>query len=215
MTLRRVVLAGATGLVGSAILEGLLADEAVATVHSLGRREAAAQHPKLTSHVVDFRALPEHPDADEVYLALGTTIKAAGSQGAFRTVDFDANLAVARGALAAGAKRCGLVSAVGADAQSAVFYNRVKGELEEALSALAFEGLVIVRPSLLLGDRAAIGQPRRPMERFGEAVGVAFGWLAPARYRPVSAAAVACVLLERVPVASGREILLRGGPGWL
>src|SRR5581483_6669242 len=79
-------------------------------------------------------ALPPLPPVDEVYLALGTTIKVAGSQAAFRAVDYDANLAVARAALAAGARRCGLVSAMGADAKSKVFYNRVKGELEEALA---------------------------------------------------------------------------------
>jgi uncharacterized protein YbjT (DUF2867 family) len=109
---RAVVLAGATGLVGRVILEGLLADASVASVHSLGRREPGVSHPKLTTYVVDFEALPPLPPVDEVYLALGTTIKAAGSQAAFRAVDFDANLSAARAALAAGARRCGLVSAM-------------------------------------------------------------------------------------------------------
>ncbi|HZI14004.1 MAG TPA: oxidoreductase, partial [Myxococcus sp.] len=101
---RAVALAGATGLVGRALLEGLLADEAVTAVHALGRRKLDTAHPKLTSHVVDFTALPPLPPVDEVYLALGTTIKVAGSQAAFRAVDFDANLAVARAARAAGAR---------------------------------------------------------------------------------------------------------------
>src|SRR5215204_7109444 len=128
-SLRVVALAGATGLVGRAVLKGLLADESVTAVHALGRREPGIIHPKLTPHVVDFKALPPLPPIDEIYLALGTTIKAAGSQAAFRAVDLDANLSVARAALAAGAKRAGLVSAMGADAKSSrVFYNRVKGE---------------------------------------------------------------------------------------
>jgi len=162
---RTVALAGATGLVGRSILEGLLADTSVQSVHVLARGKPRVVHARLTCHIVDFAALSPLPPVDEVYLALGTTIKVAGSQAAFRAVDFDANLAVARAAIAAGARRCGLVSAMGADAKSGVFYNRVKGELEEALAQLPFEGLVIARPSLLMGDRVALGQPERPLEK--------------------------------------------------
>jgi uncharacterized protein YbjT (DUF2867 family) len=205
-----VALAGATGLVGRAGLEGLLADESVAAVHALGRREPGIIHLKLTPHVVDFAALPPLPPLDEVYLALGTTIKAAGSQSAFRSVDFDANLACARAALAAGARRAGLVSAMGADAKSRVFYNRVKGEMEEALARLPFDGLVIARPSLLTGDRGALGQPKRPAERVATAVSRLLGPLVPANYRPVAAADVARALLARVPSARGRVVLLSG-----
>ncbi|HEX8149331.1 MAG TPA: oxidoreductase [Pyrinomonadaceae bacterium] len=203
-------MAGATGLVGRALLEGLLADASVAAVHALGRRAPGLSHPKLTPHVVNFAALPPLPPADEVYLALGTTIKAAGSQDAFRAVDFDANLSAARAALAAGARRCGLVSAMGADAKSRIFYNRVKGETEDALARLSFEGLVVARPSLLLGDRETLGQPRRPAERVGVAVGRILGPLVPANYRPIAAAAVARALLVRVPTALGRVVLLSG-----
>ena len=210
-TTRTVALAGATGLVGRSILEGLLADASVTAVHALGRRESGVAHPKLTSHVVDFGALPPLPPLDEVYLALGTTIKAAGSQAAFRSVDFDANLSVARAALAAGARRCGLVSATGADAKSRSFYNRVKGELEDALARLPFDGLVIARPSLLVGDRGALGQPRRTAERVATAVSKLLGPLVPANYRPVSAADVARALLARVPTSRGRVVLPSGG----
>src|SRR5688572_1122936 len=122
---RTVLVAGASGLVGRAILQGLLADDTVAAVHTLGRRPPGTQHPKLSAHTVDFGSLPPLPRVDEVYLALGTTIKVAGSQAAFRAVDLDANLAVARAAHAAGARRLGLVSAMGADSQSSLFYNRV------------------------------------------------------------------------------------------
>jgi uncharacterized protein YbjT (DUF2867 family) len=207
---RVVALAGATGLVGRAILEGLLADASVAAVHALGRREPGVAHLKLIPHVLDFGALLPLPPLDEVYLALGTTIKAAGSRDAFRAVDFEANLAVARAALAAGARRVGLVSAMGADAKSRIFYNRVKGEVEEALSRLAFEGLVIARPSLLVGDREGLGQPVRPAERAATAVSKLLGPLVPANYRPVAAAVVARALLARVPTVRGRLVLLSG-----
>jgi uncharacterized protein YbjT (DUF2867 family) len=210
MANRTVIVAGATGLVGREILQGLLADPSVAAVHSLGRRKPAAQHPKLTAHIVDFAALPALPRADEVYLALGTTIKVAGSQAAFRAVDHDANLAVATAALAAGVKKVGLVSAMGADAHSKVFYSRVKGELEDALAKMPFAGLVIARPSMLVGDREVLGQPTRQGEVLAAAVGKGVGFLIPANYKPIDASAVAKALLASVPSAKGRTVLLSG-----
>ena len=207
---RIVALAGATGLVGREILRGLVADASVSAVHVLGRRALDAGNPKVTSHVVDFRALPALPRLDEVYLALGTTIKAAGSRDAFRAVDYEANLAVAKAALAAGAKRAGLVSAMGASADSGVFYSRVKGELEDALAALSFEGLVIARPSILAGDRESLGQPVRRGEGIGLAVSRMLGPLIPRNYRSIAAADVARALLKSVPAARGRQVLLSG-----
>jgi uncharacterized protein YbjT (DUF2867 family) len=207
---RRVVLAGATGLVGDTILRALLADGSVAAVHTLGRRPSPVTHPRLIAHVVDFAALPPLAPVDEVYLALGTTIKSAGSQAAFRAVDFDANLAVARAALAAGARCAGLVSAMGADARSIFFYNRVKGDLEDVLATLPFEGLVIARPSLLLGDRTALGQAERPLERYAMIAMRAAAPFMPANYRPIAAAGVAQALLARVPTARGCMVLLSG-----
>ena len=209
-TTRTVALAGGTGLVGRSILEGLLAEDSVTSVHALGRRDPGIIHPKLTTHVVDFAELPPLPPLDEVYLALGTTIKVAGGQAAFRAVDFDANLAVAHAALAAGARHAGLVSAMGADRKSRVFYNRVKGELEEALARLSFECLVIARPSLLTGDREAIGQPKRPAEKVATAVSKLLGPLIPANYRPIAAADVAQAMLSSVPATRGRVVLISG-----
>ncbi len=210
MTQRTVLLAGATGLVGREILQGLLADPGVSAVHSLGRRAPAMRHSKLVTYIVDFAALPPLPPADELYLALGTTIKVAGSQAAFRAVDYDANLNVAQAALAAGVKKVGLVSAMGADARSKIFYNRVKGELEDALTQLPFEGLVIARPSLLVGDREVLGQPRRSGEVIGEAMARVLGFLIPADYKPSPASAVARALLTAVPNVEARNVLLSG-----
>ena len=206
---RLVALAGATGLVGREILRGLVADPSVTAIHVLARR-AIEPAPKVIPHVVDFRSVPALPRLDEVYLALGTTIKVAGSQEAFRAVDFDANLAVARAALAAGARRAGLVSAMGASAKSRVFYSRVKGELEHALAVLAFEGLVIARPSMLAGDRESLGQPVRRGEHIALAVSRLLGPLIPRNFRSVAAADVAGALLMRVPNARGRQIVLSG-----
>ncbi|ALN60907.1 hypothetical protein GLA29479_19 [Lysobacter antibioticus] len=210
MPSRTVILAGATGLVGREILAGLLADPSVTAVHSLGRRMPAEPHPKLTAHVVDFAALPALPLADELYLALGTTIKVAGSQAAFRAVDYDANLAVATAALAVGVRQVGLVSAMGADSNSKVFYSRVKGELEDALAKMPFEGMVFARPSLLVGDREVLGQPTRQGEVLGSALSKVVGFLIPANYKPIDASAVASALLSAVPSAQGRAVLLSG-----
>jgi uncharacterized protein YbjT (DUF2867 family) len=210
MSHRTVILAGATGLVGREILQGLLSDPSVSAVHSLGRRTPATQHPKLTAHVVDFAALPPLPPADEVYLALGTTIKVAGSQAAFRALDYDANLKVAQAALAAGVRKVGLVSAMGADARSRIFYNRVKGELEDALAQLPFEGFVIARPSLLVGDREVLGQPKRSGEVIGAAIARVLGFLIPANLQPIQASLVAQALLAAVPTAAARTVLLSG-----
>src|SRR5258708_20774695 len=146
---RTVALAGAAGLVGRKTLRGLVADPRVSALHVLARRAVAGGDAKVTAHIVEFTALPALPRIDEVYLALGTTIKVAGSQPAFRAVDYDANLAVARAALAAGAKRARLVSAMGARARSGIFYNRIKSKLEDALRVLPFDGPVTPRPSVL------------------------------------------------------------------
>lgn len=209
-TARRALLAGASGLVGQEILLALLADDTVGAVHVLARRPLRTAHPKLVVHVVDFTALPALPDIDEVYLALGTTIRVAGSQAAFRAVDVDASLAAAQAAAKAGARRLGVVSAMGADTHARVFYNRVKGELEEAVKALGFEAVVIARPSLLLGERGALGQAARPGERIGAMLAGILRPFIPADYRPITAVAVARALLAEVPRAQG-TIILRSG----
>lgn len=207
---RTALLAGATGLVGREILRGLLADDGVAAVHALARRPLSLTHPKLTVHLVDFASLPALPPADEVYLALGTTIQVAGSQDAFRAVDYAANLAVARAARAAGARRLGLVSAMGADAGSRVFYSRVKGELEQALRGLGFEGVAIARPSMLAGEREALGQPVRSGEQLALKVTRWLGPVIPRNYRSIQAKDVAAALLRSVPAVRGEQVLLSG-----
>ncbi|MGL4602750.1 MAG: NAD(P)H-binding protein [Iodobacter sp.] len=207
---RKVALAGATGLVGGYLLQGLLADDSIAEIHVLSRRTLNIRHPKLAVHVVDFKAIPPLPLLDEVYLALGTTIKVAGSQAAFRAVDFDANLAVALAARQSGASRLGLVSAMGADAHSRTFYSRVKGELEDALIKAEFGTLVIARPSLLLGNRASLAQPPRLAEKIAMAAGKFLGPFLPADYRPVEAASVASALLDYTPTTEGLKILTSG-----
>ena len=208
---RVVLVAGATGLVGQEILSALLADKTVAAVHCVGRRASGVTHPKLTSHVVELNALPTLPQVDECFIALGTTIKLAGSSAAFQAIDLHAVVAVASAALSSGAKKMGVVSAMGANAMSGVLYNRVKGEMELSLARMGFGSLVIARPSLIDGDRAALGQ----RERAGEGVGLLLARglrpLLPANYRAILARDVAHALIRAVQTAApGVTTLLSG-----
>lgn len=211
-------MAGASGLVGREILDAVSAADPDAAVHALVRRPLDVRYPGLSVHVVDFAALPQLPQIDDVFIALGTTIKVAGSQAAFRAVDFDAVVAVARAARARGASRIGVVSALGADATSAVFYNRVKGEMERAVAGLGYETVVFARPSLLLGDRDRLGQPARAGEQAGQWAMRWIGSVLPARWRAIAARDVACSLVDAVRTRGPgvhvlpSEALRRDGP---
>lgn len=185
------LLAGATGLIGRELAREWTGP---GVLHLLVRRplDPAGVAPQAQRvHVVDFTVLPELPRADEAYCCLGTTIKVAGSKAAFRAVDFDAVLAFARAAQRAGVQRFAVVSALGASPRSPGFYNRVKGEMEGALAGLGFASLVIVRPSLLAGDRATLGQPARTGERLALALTAPLAPLIPRAWRPIAATAVA------------------------
>ncbi|OIR00502.1 hypothetical protein GALL_173750 [mine drainage metagenome] len=207
---RRVVIAGASGLVGRCLLRGLLNDASVGEVHALGRRRLDLQHPKLRFYRSDFRTVPPLPPVDEVFLALGTMIKQTGSREGFRAVDFEATLAVAQAAMAAGARRIGVVSAMNADVGSSLFYCRVKGDMEAALSHLQPDALVIVRPSYLLGNRAELNQPVRYGEKIGLGLSLLLRPVLPLNYRPVEASQVADVLLTMVPTSHSKTIILSG-----
>ena len=195
---RKALLAGATGLVGSALLPLLCDSPRYDEVHVLVRRSGSAltPHAKARLHTVDFANLPQDlPPVDDVFIALGTTIKVAGSQAAFRQVDFDFVVNAARAARGAGATRLAVVSALGANAESRVFYNRVKGEMQATIATLGFESVTIAQPSLLLGDRAALGQPIRSGEVWGERLLKPIGWMIPKGMRPIRARDVAAALL--------------------
>jgi uncharacterized protein YbjT (DUF2867 family) len=186
--------AGATGLTGMALLAQLRADPHYARVAALVRKPGSVQaNDKVQECVVDYTHLVL-PDAltpiDHAFCCLGTTIKVAGSQAAFRAVDFDAVVAFARACRARGAAHLGVISALGASTDSSVFYNRVKGQMERAVAQLGFVSVHLLRPSLLLGDR----QEARPGERAGiiAARTITPALLGPLRkYRPIHVDTVA------------------------
>jgi uncharacterized protein YbjT (DUF2867 family) len=190
----RLLIAGATGLVGHRALALALDDARIAHVVAPTRRPLPA-HAKLQNPIVDFDALPSGADwwrVDAVVCALGTTIRDAGSQAAFRRVDVDYVVAVATCARAAGARSFALNTALGADPASGTFYLRCKGEVEEAVKGLDYPSLTVVRPSMISGER----ERRRPMEYFTTRVLRVLAPVVPKRYRVVEAEAIAAVMVD-------------------
>ena len=211
---RIALLAGTTGLVGRALLPLLLESPHYARVHALLRRSAPTlpTSDKLVLHLVDFSHLPPPcPAADDVYIALGTTIKVAGSEAAFRHIDFDAVVSTARAARAAGATRLAVVSALGADASSRVFYNRVKGQMQQAVAGLGYDSVVIAQPSLLVGDRHALGQPARAGEEWAWRLLRPVLPLVPRGVRPIAATTVARAMLHAMLEARPEVRILGSG----
>lgn len=195
---KTALLAGATGLVGRALLPLLLASERYAKVIVVGRRASAMQHPKLTQVVTELSQLETERlrlIADDVYCCLGTTRQQAGSKEAFFEVDFLRVVKLATITAANSATQFLVVSSLGAAVKSHFYYSQVKGEMEAAVRQKPFRAIHIFRPSLLLGERTA--------PRLGERIG---GWLLALmrpllrgnwrKYRPVLATAVAQAMLQ-------------------
>ncbi|WFC64087.1 MULTISPECIES: oxidoreductase [Pseudomonadaceae] len=187
LTPQHILIAGATGLTGEHLLDRLLSEPTVARVLAPTRRPLAA-HPHLENPVGELQGLlPQlSGQVDTAFCCLGSTIKQAGSQEAFRAIDHDLILAFARRARELGARHLVVISALGANPNSSVFYNRVKGETEEALKAMGWPQLTIARPSLLLGARHEF--------RLGERLAAPLlRWL-PGKYRGIDACALARAL---------------------
>jgi uncharacterized protein YbjT (DUF2867 family) len=195
----KLLLSGATGLIGGIALRHALAEPRVEAVFGIGRRTMPASDAKLTQVTASFTGLDavaaQVPAVDVALCALGTTIRQAGSRQAFHAVDHDAVLAFAKLAKAKGARRFAVVSSVGASSRSGNFYLATKGRMEDGLDKLGFERLTILQPSFLLGERTQ----KRPGEGYITALAQ---WLSPLlaggwrRYRPIAADAVARALLR-------------------
>ncbi|SOB78262.1 NADH(P)-binding [Marinobacter sp. LV10R510-11A] len=162
----KVLLLGATGLTGGLVLSGLLARDEVESVIVPVRKRLESVHTKLHQQEMDFDRMEDHAGlfaVDVIICCLGTTIKKAGSQEQFRKVDYGYCLKAAELGQAAGARAFILMSAIGSSSSSTIFYNRIKGELENSVKGLGYSYLSIYHPSLLLGNR--------PENRLGEALG--------------------------------------------
>jgi uncharacterized protein YbjT (DUF2867 family) len=189
------LLLGATGLVGSELLKLLLSDPRFDRVVAIGRRPCGVTHDRLTDAVVDLHdegAISAVVKGEALFSCLGTTLRKAGSQAAQREIDVEIPLRVARAAAHSGVAAYGVVSSIGADARSSMFYSRIKGELDLAVQTLGFERVRIVRPSILAGDRAE----SRPLESLGVGAMKALRFIPGLRrYRPIEARTVAKALL--------------------
>lgn len=184
LTPQHVLLAGATGLTGEHLLDRLLNEPTITRVLAPSRRPLA-DHPHLENPIGELSALlPQlSGQVDIAFCCLGTTLKKAGSEQAFRAVDLDLVVAFAKRARALGARHLIVISALGADAKSSIFYNRVKGEMEAALKAQDWPQLTICRPSLLLGDRT---EPRLAEQLVGP-----LSRLIPGKYHGIEASQLA------------------------
>jgi uncharacterized protein YbjT (DUF2867 family) len=195
--MRTALLVGATGLTGSHCLDLLLDDNEYEKVTVLIRRPLARVHEKLEEHVVDFDDLNASADrirAADVFCCLGTTIKKAGSKEAFRKVDLDYPRDLASIAAANGSQQFLVISAPESNPSSSLFYGRVKGEMEQAVSSHPFEGVYIFRPGLLVGERAEF----RLAEGLGIKLFTAPPFLLPGKLkklRPIEARAVASAMI--------------------
>jgi uncharacterized protein YbjT (DUF2867 family) len=194
---RIALVAGGSGMVGGALLPLLLQSPHYTRVHALSRRPLPFDHPRLANRVVRFEASLQAQlkglQCQDAFCCLGTTIRDAGSQAAFRAIDFELVQEFAQLALSCGAERMVVVSALGANAASKNFYLRVKGEMEKALEAQRLRALDILQPSLLLGARREL----RPLE-LGAQVAMQLanplllgGW---SRFRAIPAATVAAAM---------------------
>lgn len=162
----KAVLIGATGAVGKDLLQALLEDARYTEVVAFARRALGVQHEKLREHTIDFDApatWQELVKGDVLFSTLGTSLKQAGSKEAQRHIDYDYQLAFAKAARANGVKSLVLLSSIGADSKSSIFYLRLKGELDDAVQCLGFDSLTIMRPPSLI---------RAKSKRFGETASV-------------------------------------------
>ena len=184
------LIVGSTGLIGNQLVELLLDDDRYTQVTAIARTSLPFSHPKLKLIIADFDSIESQKEklvADDVFCCLGTTIKSAKSKEAFRKIDFDYPLLIAKLTKALGAKQFLLVSALGANKASSVFYNKVKGEIEEAISSIGFESYHVFRPSLLLGPRIEKREGEQSMQKIFSAV----GFLIPKKYKAIESIKVA------------------------
>ena len=203
---------GATGLVGKHLVQQLLDHPEFETVRIFVRRDAGISHPKLEQQIVDYsnqEVWKNKLQGDALFSALGTTLKQAGSKEKQYEVDFTFNLNFAQQAKQNGIENYVLVSSVGADAKSKIFYSRMKGELDEAVSNIDFRDLVILRPASLMGDR----NEKRTMEEISVPVLQFLTKFVLKKYKPIHGKTVARAMINAVlqpnhnkTIWEGREV---------
>ena len=213
MDKRIALIAGASGLVGSSLLNQLLADDLYEKVIIIVRRKIDMDHHRLVQQLLDFdnvKFLKLDFQVDDVFCALGTTIKTAGSQDAFYKVDYSYVVELGKWCEANNVKRFLVVSAMGANAKSGIFYNRVKGEMENVISQLLIPSVAVFRPSLLMGNRSE----KRAGEKFAQLVmgGLGFLFSGPLlKYKAIHADTVAKAMITSAKAAVEGYTVIESG----
>ena len=193
--MKTALVAGSSGLIGNQLLSLLLEDSRYAKIIAISRNPLELTHPKLENIVLDFEQLKQHSHAlkcDDIFCCLGTTIKKVKTKEAFRKVDFQYPLELARIGKEQGAENYLLVSALGANKNSSLFYNQVKGEVEGAIAKIGIPTLHIFRPSLLVGPRSE----QRSGEEAAKWVYKIFGFLIPTKYMAIESKKVARAMIS-------------------
>lgn len=208
---KTAILLGATGLIGSKLLQMLLDSSDYAKVSILVRKPVEISHPKLHIHLVDFSKTENYQQAlengDVIFCCIGTTMKNVnGNKAKYRSIDYDITVNAAKWGIEKGYSRFSVVSAIGADSRSSNYYLRLKGEVEDKISSLGYSTLDIFRPSLLMGKR----KDQRAEERFAQMVFPVFSFLFAGgwrKYKPVKAEDVARAMLNTsLTEGSGRNV---------
>ncbi|MBX9783819.1 MAG: NAD(P)H-binding protein [Chitinophagaceae bacterium] len=197
MNQQTAVVLGATGLVGSHVLEQLLNDDAFIKVRALVRRPLNMQHPKLETAIVDFNNYDDYKaklgKGDCIFCCIGAThANVKGDKAEYRKIDFDIPVNAARFGKEAGFEQYLLVSAMGANSNSRIFYSRLKGEVEELIATFSYKCFHVFRPSFLLGNR----KEQRTGESIFKALSKALAFITPSRYKPIEAATVAAAMIK-------------------
>ena len=208
--MRTAVVAGASGLIGKELIQKLISSDQYRRIYVLSRKKSGLANAKIKELVIDFEKIDQltfDEPVDDIFCTLGTTMKQAGSRDNFKKVDFEYVVALANLGKQSGASKFLVITAMGADSKSAVFYNKVKGLTEEALINIGFKQLVIFRPSLLLGKRAET--------RFAEILSGffmnAFSFIIPDNYKAIQAEKVADSMLKMAINSTGTVSIVKSG----
>ncbi len=206
--MKTALIVGATGLIGGHLTQKILNHASYTKVKVLVRKPLDFQHPKLEQIIINFDNFDKSlVIADDVFCCLGTTMKQAGSKEAFYKVDFIYPFEIAKAAFQNGAKQYLIVTAMGADSKSLFYYNRVKGDIEKALTDLHFTTLLIFRPSLLLGER----KDSRAGEGFASVIMKTFDFLIPKKYKAIKGETVANAMLDLAQKEVKRKQIFESG----
>ena len=208
--MKTAIVAGASGLIGRELVQKLINSDQYSLIYILARRKSGLVHPKIRELVIDFDKISElkfDEPIDHAFCTLGTTIKQAGSRDQFKKVDFEYIIAFANLGKQAGATKCMVISSMGADQKSSFFYNKIKGITEDALIKIGFDQLVILRPSLLLGERSE----RRIAERLSVFFMKVLSFLIPDNYKAIKAEKVADYMMKIASKPTGTVSIVKSG----